>query len=104
MLTYKTSGHAKKRMSQRCISSEAVDIALLYGRHGYSRGAEVYVIGRKEVLAAQKQGVSIHEYDGLHIVISDCLITAFRNKSLQFRKMCRVKKRRQRPRQRKEAS
>ena len=91
-------------MSQRCISSEAVEIALLYGRHGYSRGAEVYVVGKKEVLAAEKEGIFIHEYDGLHIVIADCLITVFRNKSLQFRKMCRIKKRRQRPRRRKEAS
>ena len=66
-----------------------MDSAIEYGRHGYSRGADIYVIGRKEVCEARKKGVYLEQYEGLHVVIADELITVFRNKSLQFRKMCR---------------
>ena len=89
MKSFATTRHGKKRMAQRCISNNEIDLALAYGRHGYSRGAEVYVIGKKEILFAQLQGVCLQQYEGLHVVIADRLITVFRNKSLQFRKMCR---------------
>lgn len=41
------SGHALKRMSQRGITTEAIEMTLHYGRKIYGRGVKCYVIGKK---------------------------------------------------------
>lgn len=79
--------HARARMAQRGVRPHQVGAVLSFGRRTYTRGAEVYVIGRREVEAAQRHGVDLRGLDGLHVVCTanDVVLTVFRNKQLQLR-------------------
>lgn len=62
------SYHARIRMGCRGIRADQVELALNFGRVVEVRGAEIYVIGRREVEKAQRHGVAIRELEGLHVV------------------------------------
>jgi hypothetical protein len=67
------------------LSSGAVTAALDFGRLVYTRGAAIYVIGRKEVLRARRLGVDLSEYEGVHVVCSadGAVLTVYRNRDFR---------------------
>lgn len=73
--------HGTQRMSQRGINIPDVDQVMAYGRVVYTRGAAVYVIGRKEVAHWKEQGVELEELEGVQVVVCENLVvTVYRNK------------------------
>jgi hypothetical protein len=73
--------HGTQRMSQRGINIPDVDQVMAYGRVVYTRGAAVYVIGRKEVAYWKEQGVELEELEGVQVVVCENLVvTVYRNK------------------------
>jgi Domain of unknown function (DUF4258) len=77
--------HATVRMSQRNISAEAVEAAIVYGREVFTRGATIYALGHKDVARAQLLGVSIKAYEGVQVVAASdgSVVTVYRNKNLR---------------------
>jgi hypothetical protein len=76
------SQHAKRRMQERSIPDTLVEDVLLFGRLVHSRGARIFVVGRREVARAQHRGVDLRDCEGLHVVVSglqDEIITTYRN-------------------------
>lgn len=73
--------HARKRMTGRRISPEALEAVLTYGREVYVRGAQVYAIGKKEVERYQRDGIDLSAYEGIQVVCSvdDTVMTTYRN-------------------------
>jgi len=74
--------HGEQRASARRISVSAVDTVLVWGRELRLRGAWVYVVGRRDVSRAARDGVDIEALEGLHVVCSDdgAIITVYRNR------------------------
>jgi hypothetical protein len=64
----------------------AIEAALEYGRVVYVRGAEIHVIGRKEVFRYRRHGIDLREYEGVHVVCrpgSGLILTAYRNRDFR---------------------
>jgi len=83
---YRMTDHAWRRMTSRGLGSRAIDAALAYGRTVHTRGAEIHVIGNKEVDAYEAQGVNLRPYSGLQVVCcpSDGIVmTVYRNRDLR---------------------
>ncbi len=79
------TAHARARMSGRRITEEAVSAALVYGREVRSRGAEIYVIGRREVKRALQAGADLRDLEGLQVVCATNggpVLTCYRNREL----------------------
>ena len=76
--------HAWARVSGRGFGPDAVDAVLKYGRSIHIRGAEIFVIGRREVRRWARQGVELGGYEGVHVVCCDGVhaVTAYRNHDL----------------------
>ena len=87
------SQHAIKRMSQRAINSEQIQLALKYGRLIYSRHAKFYVIGKKEVQRHNKEGLDLRFMEGLQVLVNEktnLVMTVYKNKDFrQIRPQCR---------------
>lgn len=84
--SYQLTEHARKRMSHRGISVDALYAAVYFGRIAPTRdAAEVFVIGRKEVARAQHQGIDLSRYEGVQVVCSvhGHVLTIFRNQRLK---------------------
>lgn len=77
--------HAEKRLSERGIPRKAVIAALLFGRTVHVRGADIFVIGRKEVNRSKQDGLDLSGYEGTHVVCSGdgSVITVYRNHELR---------------------
>jgi len=60
--SYKFTEHAKLRICGRRIPLDAVEIVLLYGRIAHVRGADHYVIGRREVRRFARDGVDLRDF------------------------------------------
>lgn len=77
--------HAVQRMDSRRISMEAVEHVLEYGRLVRSRGASIYVIGRKEVAYSQIRGVDLSDLEGIQVVCGKdgAIMTVYRNRDLR---------------------
>jgi len=77
--------HAEGRLSERGISRKAVMAALFFGRTIHVRGADICVIGRKEVKRLRREGFDVSGYEGLHVVCSGdgCVLTVYRNYDLR---------------------
>ena len=90
---FSLSCHAIKRMSQRAINPEHIQLALEYGRLIHSRHAKFYVIGKKEVQRLGKEGVDLRQMEGLQVVVSEktnLVMTVYKNKDFrQIRPQCR---------------
>lgn len=73
--------HARTRMDGRRISSEAVEAVLAYGRTIWARGAQIYALGKKEVLWASRQGLDLRPFAGLQVVCAPDgnVLTVYRN-------------------------
>ncbi len=73
--------HARSRMDSRRISIEAIETVLAYGRTVRVRGAEIYALGKKEVVWASRQGLDLRPFAGLQVVcgMDGGILTAYRN-------------------------
>jgi hypothetical protein len=78
--------HAWRRTSARRVAAAAIEAALAYGRVLHVRGAEIHVIGRKEVFRYRCHGIDLRRYEGIHVVCrpgSDFVLTAYRNRDFR---------------------
>lgn len=84
MVPFVLTDHARMRLGARRIPVEAIEIALLFGRERYVKGATYYVIGRKEVERHKGTGVDLGRFEGVHVVCTkaDVVMTAYRNRDL----------------------
>ena len=78
-------------MSQRGIRMAWIELVVEFGRHFVRGGADVYVVGRKEVELQRSRGLDLSAVEGVHVVLreDDCLMTTYRNRerlSLRTRK------------------
>jgi len=73
--------HARQRMTGRRINQSDVENALLFGREVHTRGASIFVIGRKEVTKYLPKGVDLRHQEGLQVVCSPggAVLTVYRN-------------------------
>lgn len=80
------SDHALKRMSQRGITNEAIDLTIRFGRQVYGRGVKCYVIGKKEIELYAKSCVDVRSAEGIHVLVSttfgEQVVTVYRNRNL----------------------
>ncbi len=76
--------HARIRMDARSIPKRAVEMVLDHGRRVFIRGAELAVIGRKEIVWAKMQGLDLRDYNGIHVVCAEdgTVLTVYRNRAL----------------------
>lgn len=80
------TNHALMRMGERGIPTHAVEAALRHGRVYHVRGAEIYVIGRKDVLRHQRSGIDLAAYEGTQVVCvpdGGAVVTAYRNRDFR---------------------
>jgi hypothetical protein len=78
--------HASKQMNFRGISERKITQVIRYGRLVFSKGAEIYVMGQKEIQACARMDIDAKELHGIHVVCSTdngVVITAYRNTSLR---------------------
>jgi hypothetical protein len=77
--------HARKRMCARRITLDGIRAALDYGRVFYTRGATIYVLGRKELEQCRRNHLDISRWNGLQVVCSGggTILTAYRNESFR---------------------
>ncbi|WP_067521892.1 DUF4258 domain-containing protein [Endozoicomonas ascidiicola] len=80
------SDHALKRMSQRGITTEAIELTIQFGRQVYGRGVKCYVIGRKEVELYANSCSEVRLAEGIHVLVStnfaEQVVTVYRNRNL----------------------
>jgi len=90
------SRHALKRMSQRSIDVEQVQLVLCHGTVIHSRRARFYVVGRKEMKRLVAVGCDVRGLENIQVVVdekSNNILTVYRNRD--FRQI-RPKHRRER--------
>ena len=77
--------HARRRMDGRRINRKAVDSVLEFGRRVYTRGAVIYVVGRREVKMWEHRGVDLSSLEGVHVVCTSggWIKTVYRNRRLE---------------------
>ncbi len=77
--------HAWQRMNTRGISLEAVRAALVFGRVNHGKGAVQFSIGRREAKEFVEEDHKLHEYEGIHVVISKngVVLTTYRNRNFK---------------------
>jgi hypothetical protein len=82
---HRISWHAKNQMDARSLSADALRSAVKYGRTSWTRGARIYVIGRKEVQHYRGQGIDLSRFEGVHVVESadGTILTVYRNHDLR---------------------
>ena len=73
--------HARARMDGRRIPPEAVAAVLAHGRTVWTRGAQVFALGRKEVARALQRGLDLRPFAGLQVVCAPDgdVLTVYRN-------------------------
>jgi len=72
-------------MCARRITLDGIRAALDYGRVFYTRGATIYVLGRKELEQFRRNHLDISRWNGLQVVCSQggTILTAYRNESFR---------------------
>ncbi len=83
--TSKLTLHAEKRLDSRGLSSEALELALSFGRKIHARHALFHVIGKKEIQRFSDQIPELKELEGVQVVTSPdgVVLTAYRNRDLR---------------------
>jgi hypothetical protein len=74
--------HARERMAARGLRADAVESVLWFGRAVHTRGADIYVIGRKEVAKYAREGLDLAAFEGIQVVAT-CdgqIVTVYRNR------------------------
>jgi len=79
------SHHARVRMTGRRLSEHDVTAVIEFGRHIHARGAQIYVVGRKEIVNFRKRGMDLRPLEGIHVVCSreGYVITTYRSRDLR---------------------
>jgi len=82
------SRHARQRMEKRGIREGVIETVIRYGRCYLERGAEIYVVGSKEIRRHRKEGIDLSRLNGIHVVCAadGTVMTAYRNNRLRFTK------------------
>jgi hypothetical protein len=82
---YTLTQHALQRMGTRGLSSSEVSLVLAYGRQVHTRGAMIYVVGRKEISRCAAFGIDLSELDGLQVICSTggTILTVYRNRDFR---------------------
>lgn len=78
------STHALKRMSSRGFTHDRIRLVIDFGRQIHTRGAEIFALGKKEVLRACKSGFDLSKWEGSQIVCSTqepIILTMYNNKN-----------------------
>lgn len=77
--------HARERINQRGLSPAIVQAALTYGRIVHARGAEIHVIGRKEIERYESKGINLSPLEGVQVVCNKggAVLTAYRNRDFR---------------------
>lgn len=89
--------HARKRMQQRCISLEDLELAVTIGQVLYCAGAKFVFVGLRDIPAARRRELA--HLEGVTLVLStesDRVLTSYRNKGA-LRDLKRKLKRSSRP-------
>ncbi|MCA9713254.1 MAG: DUF4258 domain-containing protein [Myxococcales bacterium] len=75
--------HASLRCRTRGIPREAVEATINFGKHRAVRGADVYVIGWREVQFFASQGLDLSRWRDIQVVCSHDgnVLTAYRNRN-----------------------
>tara|TARA_B100000678_G_scaffold283835_1_gene284471 strand:- start:565 stop:882 length:318 start_codon:yes stop_codon:yes gene_type:complete len=81
------TNHSLRRMAQRGIRQAALMGVLRHGRCLYVRGAQLYVVGKREVQSAAQKSLDLRHLEGIHVVCSPegVVLTVYRNKNLNLR-------------------
>jgi hypothetical protein len=74
--------HASDRCRTRMIPASAIDAAMIYGSCRIRRGAEVYILGWREVARWLDEGVDLSSFEGTYVVCSlhAQVLTVYRNR------------------------
>ncbi len=85
MLDLPLTHHASRRCQTRHIPLAAIEAALLYGRHRHNRGADIYVLGWREVRRYSRRGHDLSRWRDVHVVCANNgnILTVYRNKNLR---------------------
>ena len=90
------TAHAQQRMTTRKLSHEAITAAMVFGRSIRTRGAEIQVIGRKEVQQYRQHGIDLAPFEGVQLVcaLDGAILTVYRNHDFrQLRPRSRLRRR-----------
>lgn len=84
-LRQRLTRHALDQMDRRSIPMQAVQTVLAFGRRVYTRGAEIYVLGRKETQHFGRRELHLVRYEGIHVVChrDAGILTVYRNRQLK---------------------
>jgi hypothetical protein len=85
-MSLELSSHAATRMSQRAISSEAIELVLRYGRVFHCAGARHVFLAARDLPAHLRR--QQERLEGITLVMDpvwDIIITAYRNKEASAR-------------------
>ncbi len=76
--------HARIRMTGRRLSEREVTMVMDFGRRLHGRGAQIYVVGRKEIIRYRRDGIDLSALEGIHVVCSRLgrVLTTYRNREL----------------------
>ena len=77
--------HAADRMNTRRLPPAAISATIAYGRIVHIRGAEIHVIGRKEVERGERDGIDLSRYEGVQVVCGGdgTILTVYRNSNFR---------------------
>lgn len=88
--------HALDQMQVRQLSADAVDAALAYSRTAWTRGAQIFAIGRREVERCRVEGLALAHWEGVQVVTAPdgAIVTVYRNRDLRGLRRHRRRRRR----------
>lgn len=77
--------HAQTRLCSRRIRPEAVVAAIEFGRQVRARGAEIFVLGRRDIARARRAGVDLADLEGVQVICAPNggpVLTCYRNRNV----------------------
>lgn len=79
----KLTRHARQRLRKRRIRLSAVEAVIDFGQRRSIRGAEVYVIGWRDVRFHLQCGIDLSRFEGIQVVCSHdgSVLTVYRNEN-----------------------
>jgi hypothetical protein len=85
ILGKKLTAHAATRMSERALTHEHLEAALVFGREIHTRGVTIYAVGQKEVRGAQAASIDISKFEGIQVLCErgGDVVTIYRNLNLR---------------------
>ncbi len=77
------TGHARQRLRQRAIRLTAVEAVIDFGQRRLVRGAEIYMIGWRDVRYYRECGLDLSRFEGIEVVCSHdgAVLTVYRNEN-----------------------